>query len=285
VFVGYFFMLNRKILSSFPTECEAQGKGNLMTHKQDSLPFLRSKKTGMTYILSFILLILFISPAFAQSVSIDLGGEKTLSTNVIQFFILLTVLSIAPGIVMMITCFPFIITVLSILRQALGVPQTPPNMMITSLAIFLTFYVMQPVFEQSWEQGITPYIEGNITEDIAFEKTVNPLREFMQNRVSLETSSFMQNLATDKDITDKEMKLSILIPAYMITEIERAFKVGFLIFIPFVIIDLVVAALLMSLGMMMLPPASLSLPIKLAFFTLSNGWSLLATTLVKSYTG
>ena len=256
-----------------------------MIQKQDSLSFLLRKKTGMTYILSVILLILCVSPAFAQSVNIDFGGDKTLSTNVIQFFILLTVLSIAPGIVMMITCFPFIVTVLSILRQAMGVPQTPPNMMIMSLAMFLTFYVMQPVFEKSWTQGITPYIEGNITEEIAFEKTVRPLRDFMEQRVSLETSQFMQNLSSDKDLTNKEIPISVLIPAYMITEIERAFKVGFLIFIPFVIIDLVIAALLMSLGMMMLPPASISLPVKLAFFTLSNGWSLLATTLVKSYTG
>jgi flagellar biosynthetic protein FliP len=240
---------------------------------------------AMMFFLILFFLLADISPAFSQSINIDFGADKTLSTNVIQFFVLLTVLSIAPGIVMMITCFPFIVTVLSILRQAMGVPQTPPNMMIMSLAMFLTFYVMQPVFEKSWEQGITPYIEGSINEEIAFEKTVRPLREFMEQRVSLETSQFMQNLSSDKDLTNKEIPLSVLIPAYMITEIERAFKVGFLIFIPFVIIDLVIAALLMSLGMMMLPPASISLPVKLAFFTLSNGWSLLATTLVKSYTG
>jgi flagellar biosynthetic protein FliP len=226
-----------------------------------------------------------LSPAAAQSISVDFGEKAALSTNIVQFFVLLTVLSIAPGIIMMITCFPFMVTVLSVLRQAMGVPQTPPNMMIMSLAMFLTFYVMQDTFEKSWTQGIVPYIDGTINEEIAFDKTVKPLRDFMEKRVSVETSSFMQNLTTDNHSSDAEIKLSVLIPAYMITEIERAFKVGFLIFIPFVIIDLVVASLLMSMGMMMLPPASISLPIKLAFFTLSNGWSLLATALVKSYTG
>ena len=231
------------------------------------------------------LLLASLSPATAQSISVDFGEKATLSTNVVQFFILLTVLSIAPGIIMMVTCFPFMVTVLSVLRQAMGMPQTPPNMMIMSLAVFLTFYVMQPTFEKSWNQGIVPYIDGEINEQVAFKRTIKPLRYFMEQRVSVETSSFMQNLTSDNDLLDDETKLSVLIPAYMITEIERAFKVGFLIFIPFVIIDLVVAALLMSMGMMMLPPASISLPIKLAFFTLSNGWSLLATALVKSYTG
>ena len=244
------------------------------------------KHASIVITIPFVFMLLAdLSPALAQSISVDFGDKATLSTNVVQFFVLLTVLSIAPGIIMMITCFPFMVTVLSVLRQAMGVPQTPPNMMIMSLAIFLTFYVMQPTFEKSWQQGIVPYIDGAINEEVAFDKTVKPLRDFMEKRVSVETSSFMQNLTSDNDVLDKEVKLSVLIPAYMITEIERAFKVGFLIFIPFVIIDLVVSALLMSMGMMMLPPSSISLPIKLAFFTLSNGWSLLATALVKSYTG
>ncbi len=230
-------------------------------------------------------LLALLSPAAAQSISLDFGKQAGLSTNIVQFFILLTVLSVAPGIVMMITCFPFMVTVLSVLRQAIGVPQTPPNMMIMSLAMFLTFYVMQPTFEKSWKEGIVPYLDGVSSEEVAFDNTIKPLRDFMEKRVSVETSSFMQNLTSDNDLLNKEVKLSVLIPAYMITEIERAFKVGFLIFIPFVIIDLVVASLLMSMGMMMLPPASISLPIKLAFFTLSNGWSLLATALVKSYMG
>jgi flagellar biosynthesis protein FliP len=216
---------------------------------------------------------------------VDMGTQSSLSANMIQFFLILTVLSIAPGIIMMVTCFPFMVTVLSVLRQALGVPQTPPNMMMMSLAMFLTFYVMQPVFEKSWDNGLSPYIEGQIDETVAFERTTRPLRDFMESRVSTQTSSFMRELTrNNSDPLEKEMSLSILIPSYMITEIERAFKVGFLIFIPFVIIDLVVSALLMSMGMMMLPPSSISLPIKLAFFTLSDGWSLLATALVKSYT-
>ena len=223
------------------------------------------------------------SAAFAQSVTVDFGTQSGLTASMIQFFLLLTVLSVAPGIMMMVTCFPFMVTVLSVLRQALGVPQTPPNMMLVSLAIFLTFYVMQPVFKQAWDDGISPYMNGNITEETAFKRTTDPLKEFMQSRVSTESSSFMREISTNEDIAKSEDDLAVLIPAYMITEIERAFKVGFLIFIPFVIIDLVVSALLMSMGMMMLPPISISLPIKLAFFTLSDGWSLLATALVRSY--
>lgn len=232
----------------------------------------------------FACLMLMTGFAVAQSFTVDMGTEGSLTANMVQFFLLLTVLSIAPGIVMMVTCFPFMVTVLSILRQALGVPQTPPNMMVMSLAIFLTFYVMQPTFSKAWTGGLSPYIEGQIGEEEAFEKTLRPLRDFMERRVSPETSSFMKELARENiDPLKAETDLSILIPAYMITEIERAFKVGFLIFIPFVIIDLVISALLMSMGMMMLPPAAISLPVKLAFFTLSDGWSLLATALVKSY--
>lgn len=238
--------------------------------------------------LPFLLLVLetiFMGvPAYAEGITIDMGSGNSLSANMVQFFLILTVLSIAPGIIMMVTCFPFMVTVLSILRQALGVPQTPPNMMVMSLAMFLTFYVMQPVLERSWDSGIAPYVAGEVDEVEAFEYTMKPLKEFMESRVSTQTSSFMKELTRyEIDPLEKDIKLGILIPAYMITEIERAFKVGFLIFIPFVIIDLVVAALLMSMGMMMLPPSSISLPIKLAFFTLSDGWSLLATALVRSY--
>lgn len=253
-----------------------------------------NKYVLLRYLLFFINIPLILSlmaiftPVASQTISVDFSQEFILSTNIIQFFVLLTVLSIAPGIIMMVTCFPFMVTVLSVLRQALGVPQTPPNIMIVSLAMFLTFYVMQPIFEKSWKEGITPYINGISNEEVALKKTITPLKEFMERRTSLETSSFLQNLVPATQIHNKKnasLDFSILIPAYMITEIERAFKIGFLIFIPFVIIDLVISALLMSMGMMMLPPASISLPIKLAFFTLSNGWSLLATALVKSYTG
>lgn len=230
-------------------------------------------------IILFLISFMFVPYAHAESLTVDLG-QGGLTANMIQFFLLLTVLSIAPGIMMMVTCFPFMAIVLSVLRQALGVPQTPPNMMLMSLAIFLTFYVMQPILQKSWDDGVSPYIEGRIEQDVAFDKAVTPLRDFMQERVSPETSSFMKELTNEKV---RSSDLSVLIPSYMITEIERAFKVGFLIFIPFVIIDLVVSALLMSMGMMMLPPASISLPIKLAFFTLSDGWSLLASSLVKSY--
>ncbi len=247
--------------------------------------FDRKRISGICIFASLTLLPLLIGgEAFAEGefrLITPEGGSMT--ANMVQMFLLLTVLSVAPGIMMMITCFPFMVTSLSVLRQALGVPQTPPNMMIMSLAMFLTFYVMQPVFEKSWENGVRPYMDGKINEEIAFERSSAPFRTYMESRVSVETSDFMRELAKDNDPLLEEIPLSVLVPSYMISEIERAFKVGFLIFIPFVIIDLVISALLMSMGMMMLPPSAIALPVKLAFFTLSNGWSLVATALVKSY--
>ncbi|MEL7464224.1 MAG: flagellar type III secretion system pore protein FliP [Pseudomonadota bacterium] len=229
------------------------------------------------------------TPASAQSVEIDLGGEGALTLQIAQLFILVTVLSLAPGILIMATCFPFMITVLSILRQAIGVQQAPPNMMIVSLALFLTYFVMAPVFNEAWRDGVTPLSAGDITIDEAFERTLAPFEAFMTTRADPATIETLREAQAPLGAEPAPMvegeppPLSLLAPAFMLSEIKRGFEVGFLIFLPFLIIDLVVASILMSMGMMMVPPAIVSLPFKLAFFVLADGWTLLAGALVRGY--
>jgi flagellar biosynthesis protein FliP len=231
-----------------------------------------------------VALVALATPAQAQGLSFDpdlLGGDFT--GRLVQLFLLITVLSLAPGILMMATCFPFMIIVLSILRQGLGVQQTPPNMMMVSLALFLTFFVMEPVFTAAWDQGVRPYVDGDVTEQQAIERTVAPFREYMERRVAPDAAGVMLELARARVDASGQMPLSALLPAYMITEIERGFQFGFLVFLPFLVIDIVVASILMSMGIMMLPPVVIALPFKLAFFTVSDGWSLIAGAMVRSY--
>ncbi len=233
-------------------------------------------------IVTVVLLSTWVEPAHAQAISLDLGGDS-LSLRTVQLFVLLTVLSLAPGLAIMVTCFPFMITVLSILRQAIGVQQAPPNMMIVSLAMFLTWFVMEPVFSQAWETGIEPLMQERITAEESFHLTIAPFRVFMESRVSVETLSMMIDISPTKVSPDQEVPLSILLPSFLLGEIQRGFEVGFLIFLPFLLIDLIIAAVLMSMGMMMVPPAVVSLPFKLAFFVIADGWTLLAGALVRSY--
>ncbi|MGH1453211.1 MAG: flagellar type III secretion system pore protein FliP [Paracoccaceae bacterium] len=231
-------------------------------------------------------LSLVAAPAVAQDLSVSLGDGGSLSARSIQLFVLLTVLSLAPGLAIMITCFPFIVTVLSILRQAIGLQQSPPNMLIVSLALFLTYFVMEPVFTTAWEQGVTPLINEQIDVETAFLRTLDPFRNFMANRMDPETFEAMASLRPNPETINAgpDAPISALVPSFLLSEISRAFQVGFLVFLPFLIIDLVVAAVLMSMGMMMVPPAIVSLPFKLAFFVIADGWSLIAGALVRSYT-
>ncbi|MBU2959708.1 flagellar type III secretion system pore protein FliP [Citreicella sp. C3M06] len=231
------------------------------------------------------MLIGFAGPAGAQEFSLDLGAGNSVTAASLQLIALITLLSLAPGIAIMITCFPFLVTVLSILRQAVGLQQSPPNMLIVSLALFLTYFVMEPTFTAAWDNGLQPLIEEQIDLDVAVERTLEPFRGFMAGRTDSETFVNMADLRPDSIGTTlaPEAPLSILIPSFMLSEVARAFQVGFLIFLPFLIIDLVVAAVLMSMGMMMVPPAIVSLPFKLAFFVVADGWSLLAGALVRSY--
>ncbi|MDA5092831.1 flagellar type III secretion system pore protein FliP [Aliiroseovarius sp. KMU-50] len=220
----------------------------------------------------------------AQDISINLGDDGSLATRSIQLMILVTLLSLVPGLAVMVTCFPFIVTVLSILRQAIGLQQSPPNMLIISLALFLTYFVMEPVFSEAWRVGAEPFTRGEMELEPAFTAALEPFRSFMANRIDPDTFQQLAALRPDGngDVASSS-PLSILVPSFLLSEIERAFQIGFLVFLPFLIIDLVVAAILMSMGMMMVPPAIVSLPFKLAFFVVADGWSLISGALVRSY--
>ena len=209
---------------------------------------------------------LVAAPAAAQQVSIDLGGDGSVTLRAAQLFAL--------------------VTVLSILRQAIGVQQAPPNMMIVSLALFLTYFVMEPVFAEAWTKGLEPLFAERIDAQTAFAATLAPFRVFMEARVSPDTLAAMLEAApkgTEVAADTGAAPLSVLIPSFLLSEIQRAFEIGFLVFLPFLLIDLAVASILMAMGMMMVPPAVVSLPFKLAFFVVADGWTLLAGALVRGY--
>lgn len=234
-----------------------------------------------------VVILLSLMPGFvaAQEITLSLGDSGSVSARSIQLILLITVLSLAPGLAIMITCFPFLVTVLSILRQAIGLQQSPPNMLIVSLALFLTYFVMEPVFTTAWQTGINPLLQETIDLETAMVRTLDPFRSFMAARIDPDTFRAMADLRPGTASLDAtpEAPLSVLIPSFLLSEISRAFQIGFLVFLPFLIIDLVVAAVLMSMGMMMVPPAIVSLPFKLAFFVVADGWSLIASALVRSY--
>ena len=237
------------------------------------------------FALGFTAVLLVADAASAQQVSISLGDDGSLSARTLQLIALITVLSLAPGLAIMITCFPFIVTVLSILRQGIGLQQSPPNMLIVSLALFLTYFVMEPVFMVAWTEGLSPLLNDAIPVETAIERALEPFRQFMAARVDAETFASMANLRPDAANIEAgpDAPLSVLVPSFLLSEISRAFQIGFLVFLPFLIIDLVVAAVLMSMGMMMVPPAIVSLPFKLAFFVIADGWTLIADSLVRGY--
>ena len=232
------------------------------------------------------LVLLGAGAAGAQELSIDLGGNGSLTMGSIQLLVLITVLSLVPGLAIMITSFPFLVTVLSILRQAIGLQQSPPNMLIVSLALFLTYFIMEPVFAEAWARGVTPLVDGQLDPAAAFEQVMAPFRVFMAARTDAETFATLADLrvgATEFEVLEPTARLSILVPSFLLSEMERAFQIGFLIFLPFLVIDLVVPAVLMSMGMMMVPPAIVALPFKLAFFVVADGWTLISEALVRSY--
>ena len=224
--------------------------------------------------------------AAAQDVSINFGGQGTggLTERVIQLIALLTVLSLAPSILVMMTSFTRIVVVLSLLRTALGTATAPPNAVIVALALFLTAFVLGPALQTSYDTGIRPLLNNEITTEQAFERSVGPLRAFMQKNVREKDLKLFSDMSREPAPASPEnMSLRILVPAFMISELKRAFEIGFLLFLPFLIIDLVVASVLMAMGMMMLPPVVVSLPFKLIFFVLVDGWALVAGSLIQSY--
>ncbi|HEY0525523.1 MAG TPA: flagellar type III secretion system pore protein FliP [Stellaceae bacterium] len=226
-------------------------------------------------------------PAAAQTVTLDLGDGGGSSTGrIVQLMVLVTVLSLAPAILVTVTSFTRIIIVLSFLRNALGIQQTPPNTVLISLALFLTGFVMTPTFETAWRDGISPMIEEKLPEAEAMQRAVAPLHAFMMHNVREQDVKLFADIAKIGPVAEpKDTPLRVLVPAFMISELRRAFEIGFLLFLPFLIIDMVVASILMSMGMMMLPSAMISLPFKLVFFVLVDGWYLVAGSLVQSFAG
>ncbi len=224
--------------------------------------------------------------ALAQSLNINLQDAPTGSATarIFSILMLITVLSLAPSIAIMMTSFTRIIVVLSITRSALATNSTPPNMVLISLALFLSLFIMTPAFERSWDEGIKPLIDEQVEIMEGLDKAVNPIKEFMVNNTREKDLLLFTDLAGEKPAkTISETPLKIAIPAFMISELRRAFEIGFLIYVPFLIIDMIIASVLMSMGMMMLPPTVLALPFKVIFFVLVDGWYLLAGSLVNSF--
>jgi len=232
------------------------------------------------------LLFLISDPAYAQSLAIDLGGGDGEATGrLIQIIALVTVLSLAPSILIMMTSFIRFMVVLSFLRSAMGTQQTPPNQVLMGLALFLTLFVMMPTFQQAYDEGIAPLIAEDIDEATAFNRTLKPFHSFMMKHVREQDLNLFAGISglPEAEIQAENMPFRILIPSFMISELRRAFEIGFLVFIPFLIIDMVVASVLMAMGMMMLPPIIISLPFKVIFFVLVDGWFLIVGSLVRSF--
>ena len=223
-------------------------------------------------------------PVAAQDLSVSFGQGTGLTERAIQLIALITVLSLAPSILVMVTSFTRIVVVLSLLRTALGTATAPPNAVIISLALFLTVFVMGPAFQRAYDHGLRPLSTGEINAEQAFERSSEPFRAFMLKNVrEKDLALFMDLSKQERPEKPEDISMRVLTPAFMISELKRAFEIGFLLFLPFLIIDLVVASVQMSMGMMMLPPVVVSLPFKLIFFVLVDGWNLVAGSLVQSF--
>lgn len=238
-----------------------------------------------------LLLVLALTPglAYAQQTPADLLNlplDGSAASWIIRTFGLLTVLSIAPGILIMVTSFPRFIIAFSILRSGMGLGTTPSTMILTSMAMFMTFYVMAPTFERAWQDGIQPLLQNQITEAQAIERGAEPFRGFMIANTRPKDLALFVDLANERGqetMNGTVPQYRVLVPAFMLSEIRRGFEIGFLIILPFLVIDMVVATITMAMGMMMLPPTSISLPFKILFFVLIDGWNLLVGSLVRSF--
>lgn len=222
--------------------------------------------------------------AWAQTLSLDLGQGGGVTERALQLITLLTLLSLAPSVLVMVTSFTRLVVVLSLLRSAIGTQTAPPNTVMIALAIFLTAFIMQPTFNEAYTTAVRPVIDNQITLEQGFERGAAPFKTFMVKHVREKDLALFIDLSREaRPATMEELKLTTIIPAFMISELRRAFEIGFLLFLPFLVIDLVVASILMSAGMMMVPPVTVALPFKLIFFVLVDGWNLVAGSLVKSY--
>jgi flagellar biosynthetic protein FliP len=243
---------------------------------------------ALSLTLGVLLLVALATGASAQS--LDLGailpqGSGSATGRIVQIAAVLTVLSIAPGLLVMVTSFTRFAVALSFLRSGVGLQSTPANIVLISLALFMTFFVMSPVFERSWNDGLRPLLDNEISEKEAMPKITQPFREFMLAQVRDKDLAMFDELAHPDLRTDvrAETDMRILIPAFMISELRRGFEIGFLVILPFLVIDMIVSTLVMSMGMMMLPPSVIALPLKVLFFVLIDGWNLVIGSLVRSY--
>lgn len=239
------------------------------------------------WILMIIFIFAFSPEAYSDSLNVDLGdiGHSSMTSRILQITALITILSIAPAILMMVTSFTRIVVVLSFARTAIGLQQTPPNIVLSSLALFLTFFIMTPTLKTAYDNGIVPLIQEEIDEQQAWQRISAPFQQFMLANTRQKDLQLFVSMAELELNDPKDTPMQVLIPSFMLSELKRAFEIGFLLFLPFLIIDMLVASTLMAMGMMMLPPVMLSLPFKLIFFVLVDGWHVLCESLVKSYSG
>ncbi|HVK92976.1 MAG TPA: flagellar type III secretion system pore protein FliP [Mycoplana sp.] len=239
--------------------------------------------------MTFVAMLAMTTMAFAQQTPAQILNtpiDGSVASWIIRTFGLLTVLSVAPGILIMVTSFPRFVIAFAILRSGMGLATTPSNMILVSLALFMTFYVMAPTFDRAWESGVQPLLANQIDETEAARRVAEPFREFMTANTRDKDLQLFVSLAEERGQTvveDDKVDLRAVIPAFMISEIRRGFEIGFLIVLPFLVIDLIVATITMAMGMMMLPPTSISLPFKILFFVLIDGWNLLVGSLVRSF--
>ncbi len=226
----------------------------------------------------------FPEAAVPPALTINVDSKPVPTSTTIQILILLTVLSLAPALLMMVTCFTRMVVVLSFLRQALGTQQTPPNQVIIGLALFLTLFVMSPTWDRVNKDALQPFLAKQISQAQALDRARAPISEFMLKQVrEKDLSLFMDIAKVRAPAGPQELPLSVLIPAFMVSELRIAFQIGFLIYLPFLIIDIAIASVLLSMGMLMLPPVLISLPFKLILFVLADGWYLVVGSLVRSF--
>lgn len=252
-----------------------------MTKKNGA--FNKAKQTSQILTLVIFILIVTISQVHGATIEEMLTGE---GSDSIKIVILMTLIAVIPSILLMMTCFGRIMIVLSFLRNALGLQQTPPNQILVGLALATTLFIMAPVFTQINEVGLQPYSDGTIQTQEFLEVSSVPMKEWMLKQTTVENVNLFMSLSGDPEVENLEgldLPLTMVIPAFVISELKRAFLIGFLIYIPFMIIDMIVASVLMSMGMMMLPPVMISLPFKVMLFVVVDGWGLLIRTLVMTY--
>ncbi len=236
------------------------------------------------------LLVVSSQAALAQTIDLQTlfpAGDASVSGRIVQLLVVMTVLSVAPGLLMMVTSFARFLIAFSFLRAGLGLQTTPNNLILVSLALFMTLFVMAPTFQDAWDNGVRPMVENKISQQDGYTRTTAPFRTFMRANVREKDLALFEQMSAERFGEQNKAgpdDLRVLVPAFMISELRRGFEIGFLVTLPFLVIDLVVATIMTAMGMMMMPPTIISLPLKVLFFVLIDGWSLLVGALVKSFT-